>query len=542
MNKLISAVCIAVVIAVQTVFCTAAHAASSDIIGELFELNMKERGADSFYDNLLLGDADWTVFCRARLYGAEDSAAFLQSAKRSAAEIANTEGFVTPTELQRAAVVLSAYGECSSELINAAAYCNPNLDKQGVNAWIWAVIAANCSGLPAEDGALHTLSELAEGLISKQLADGGFALRGDKADVDITAAAIYALAPLSGSEQVKKSLDDAVSALTRLQQDNGGFLSLGSEACESTAQAVIAFTAAGVDDERLDRALSALMSYRCADGGFSHTPGGKSNKTATSQALQAFAAAALAERGERLFDLPKTLDNSQNEPVSDNSSEVGGESADSSEIQNIASVPESDDNGGFKGFHIKLIISVVLCSGGAAVLIVGIARRGKTGIVIGAVLIILSGGVWLLDIKTPDEYYSQTVENGMTVRVGAECTEVLSRLDSIDESINPRSAIPEDGIILALGDVAVAKDATAFDALVEAARANKIPVDRVGSSYGVYVRGIGNVYEFGFGGESGWTYRVNGISPQISAGAYKLSEGDTVEFIYTCELGQYDPD
>lgn len=537
MNKLISAVCIAVVIAVQTVFCTIAHAVSPDIIGELFELNMKERGAEGFYDDLLLGDADWTVFCRARLYGAENSAEFLRSAKQSARELVNTEGFVTPTELQRTAVVLSAYGECPNELINAAAYCNPNLDKQGVNAWIWAVIAANCSGLPAEDGALHTRTELAEGLISKQLADGGFALRGDKADVDITAAAIYALAPLSGNENVKKSLDNAVSALSRLQLDNGGFLSLGNEVCESTAQAVIAFTAAGVDDERLDRALSALMSYKCADGGFSHTPGGKSNITAASQALQAFAAAELAGRGERLFDLPKTPDNSQNEPVSDSSSEVGGESADSSEIRDSADVPENSDNGGFKGFHIKLMISAALCVSGAAVLIVGIARRGKTGIVIGAVLIILSGGVWLLDIRTPDEYYSQTVENGITVRVGAECTSVLSRLDSIDESVNPRSAIPEDGIILALGEVTVSEGATAFDALVEAARANKIPVDRVGSAYGVYVRGIGNVYEFGFGGESGWTYRVNGISPQISAGAYKLSEGDTVEFVYVCELG-----
>lgn len=537
MNKLISAVCIAVVIAVQTVFCTIAHAVSPDIIGELFELNMKERGAEGFYDDLLLGDADWTVFCRARLYGAENSAEFLRSAKQSARELVNTEGFVTPTELQRTAVVLSAYGECPNELINAAAYCNPNLDKQGVNAWIWAVIAANCSGLPAEDGALHTRTELAEGLISKQLADGGFALRGDKADVDITAAAIYALAPLSGNENVKKSLDNAVSALSRLQLDNGGFLSLGNEVCESTAQAVIAFTAAGVDDERLDGALSALMSYKCADGGFSHTPGGKSNITAASQALQAFAAAELAGRGERLFDLPKTPDNSQNEPVSDSSSEVGGESADSSEIRDSADVPENSDNGGFKGFHIKLMISAALCVSGAAVLIVGIARRGKTGIVIGAVLIILSGGVWLLDIRTPDEYYSQTVENGITVLVGAECTSVLSRLDSIDESVNPRSAIPEDGIILALGEVTVSEGATAFDALVEAARANKIPVDRVGSAYGVYVRGIGNVYEFGFGGESGWTYRVNGISPQISAGAYKLSEGDTVEFVYVCELG-----
>lgn len=533
MRRYISAVCIAIIIAVQTVFCTVS-ADSADIIGELFELNMSERGVTDFYDGLRLGDADWTAFCRARLYGAENSAAFVESAKRSAEELANSEGFVTPTELQRAAVVLSAYGECPRGLINAAAYENPNLDKQGVNAWIWALIAANCSGLEAEDGTIYTRTKLAESLIAKQLPDGGFALRGDSADVDVTAAAICALAPLSEDGGVKAALDKAVSALSALQRENGGFLSLGNEVSESTAQAIIAFTAAGVSDERLERALSALMSFRC-DGGFAHTVGGRSNKMAASQALQALTAAELAERGERLFDKPAIQDDSPNEPISQNApSEDFSNESDSEPPENM-STPDNGESGDFTGFHIKLIISAALGTVGVVVMIVGIARHGKTVIVIGAAALVLACGVWLLDIQTPGEYRPQDPENGITVRVGAECTSVLSRLESIDEDINPYSAIPEDGIILPLCEVVLPESATAFDALDEAARANKIPVDRVGSTYGVYVRGIGNVYEFGFGGESGWTYRVNGESPQISAGAYRLSEGDTVEFIYICE-------
>lgn len=524
MKKVISAVCIALIITVQTVFCIAS-AASADIVEELFVLNTEERGAAEFYDGLRLGDADWTAFCRARLYGAENSAAFVESAKRSAEELVNAEGFVTPTELQRAAVVLSAYGECPRELINAAAYENPNLDKQGVNAWIWAIIAANCSGLESESGSLHTRTELTEALIAKQLPYGGFALRGDSADVDVTAAAICALAPLSEDGGVKTALDKAISALTELQQENGGFLSLGNEVSESTAQAVIAFTAAGVDDERLERALSALMSFRC-EGGFSHTVGGKPNKMANSQALQALAAAELAERGERLFDKPAIQDDLPNEPISEN--------APSEDFSN-ESGSDNGESGGFTGFHIKLITSAVLGVIGIVVLISGIAKRGKTGIVIGAAALALAGGVWLLDIRTPGEYRPQAPENGITVRVGAECTSVLSHLGSIDADINQYSEIPEDGMILPLGEVVLPEGATAFDALDAAARAENIPVDRVGSTYGVYVRGIGNVYEFGFGGESGWTYRVNGESPQISAGAYRLSEGDTVEFIYICE-------
>lgn len=533
MKKVISAVCIALTIAVQTVFCIAS-AASADIVEELFALNMEERGAAEFYDGLQLGDADWTAFCRARLYGAENSAAFVESAKRSAEELVNAEGFVTPTELQRAAAVLSAYGDCPRELINAAAYENPNLDKQGVNAWIWALIAANCSGLEAEGGSLHTRTELAEALLAKQLPDGGFALRGDSADVDVTAAAIYALAPLSEDGSVRSALDKAVSALSELQQENGGFLSLGNEVSESTAQAVIAFTAAGVADERLERAISALMSFRREDG-FAHTVDGKSNKMANSQALQAFTAAELAERGKLLFDKPALQDDSPNEPISENAPSEDLSNETSSEPPENVSTPDNGESGGFTGFHIKLITSAALGAVGVIVLIVGIARRGKTGIVIGAAALVLAGGVWLLDIRTPGEYRPQDPENGITVRVGAECTSVLSRLDSIDEDINPYSAIPEDGIILPLCEVVLPEGATAFDALDAAARAENIPVDRVGSTYGVYIRGIGNVYEFGFGGESGWTYRVNGESPQISAGVYKLSDGDVVEFVYICE-------
>ena len=124
MKKSIKAVCIAVIIAVQTVFCITAHAAdnvdSAAIVRELFELNMNERDVNDFYDGLKLGIADWTAICHARLYGAENSSEFVESALNSAEELMNSDGFVTPTELQRTAIVLAAFGEYPRELINAA--------------------------------------------------------------------------------------------------------------------------------------------------------------------------------------------------------------------------------------------------------------------------------------------------------------------------------------------------------------------------------------------------------------------------------------
>lgn len=536
MKKTIKAVCIALIIAVQTVFCITAHAADnaagSDIVRELFALNIGERGVDNFYDGLQLGSADWTVICRARLYGEENSAEFVKSALRSAEELINSDSFVTPTELQRTAIVLAAFGECPRELINAAAYSNTDLDRQGLNAWIWALTAANCSGLEPDNGAVYTRLMLAGEIIGRQLSDGGFALRGSSADADITAAAITALAPLADDENVSEALDRAVSALSGLQRENGGFLSLGSETSESAAQAVIAFTAAGIDDERLDNAVSALLRFRREDG-FAHELDGRSNKMATVQALQAFTALSLKERGELLFDKPKN--NAQEQPDTIESSE--SVSVDTSE-EFSEIIPETEETGpAITGFHIKLIISTALAAAGVAMLVAAMIKRGKRFAASGIILLILSGAVWLLNIRTPEEYYSATPENGITVRVGAECASALERLGDIDESVNPLSVIPDDGIILPLDEISLPVGATAFDALIEAARARRLRVDYTGSSYGVYVRGIGFVYEFGFGSESGWTYRVNGSAPQMSAGAYELSDGDTVEFIYTCELG-----
>ncbi len=554
MKQTIAAVCIAVFLAVQTVFCITASAEiaeksdNSVIVQELFALNMSERGVDDFYDGLRLGGADWTVICRARLYdsenGSEKSSEFVESAVRSAEELINSEGFITPTELQRTAAVLSAFGKCPRELINAAAYCNTDLDRQGLNAWIWALTAANCGGLEADDNAVYTRLQLAREIISRQLPDGGFALRGTSADTDITAAAITALAPLCNDESVSKALDKAVAALSALQSENGGFPSLGNETSESTAQAIIAFTAVGGDDERLDRAVAALMKFRRGDGGFAHTVGGETDKLASVQALQAFTALILNERGERLFDTPTVAvnendidDNSENAEASAGYSESAEASAGYSETVEISG--ESSESGEIgavvTGFHIKLIISAALGIIGIAVLITAVIKH-KKNIAVGIALLLLSGAVWLLNIRTPAEYYAEKTENGITVSIVAECKSALEHIADIDESVNPPSVIPEDGILLPLEEISLPEGATAFDALIEAARAHTLRVDYTGSSYGVYVRGIGFVYEFGFGSESGWMYRVNGSVPQMSAGAYELSEGDTVEFVYTCEL------
>jgi len=54
----------------------------------------------------------------------------------------------------------------------------------------------------------------------------------------------------------------------------------------------------------------------------------------------------------------------------------------------------------------------------------------------------------------------------------------------------------------------------------------------------VYISGINHIYEFDYGELSGWMYRVNGGTPSVGCGSYILSDGDKIEWLYTCELGE----
>lgn len=78
--------------------------------------------------------------------------------------------------------------------------------------------------------------------------------------------------------------------------------------------------------------------------------------------------------------------------------------------------------------------------------------------------------------------------------------------------------------------VTLSPGATALDAL----RASGISADVSGG----YVAGIGNLYEKDCGSMSGWLYAVNGHAPNVGCGSYTLNNGDSVLFIYTCNMGK----
>ena len=142
-------------------------------------------------------------------------------------------------------------------------------------------------------------NSLVDYILEKELSGGGWALSGTNADPDVTAMALQALCSHRYRSDVESAGRRAISKLSYLQLENGGYRSWGRENSESISQVVIALCAWGVDaakDRRFIKngvsALDALVGYANTDGGFADTMNTplKSNRMATEQAAIALAA------------------------------------------------------------------------------------------------------------------------------------------------------------------------------------------------------------------------------------------------------------
>lgn len=51
-----------------------------------------------------------------------------------------------------------------------------------------------------------------------------------------------------------------------------------------------------------------------------------------------------------------------------------------------------------------------------------------------------------------------------------------------------------------------------------------------------YVRGINGLFEFDKGPQSGWKYSVNGSTPGVGCGSYKVKAGDRIRWYYVTKL------
>ncbi len=174
--------------------------------------------------------------------------------------------------------------------------------QQGLSGAIYALLAFDCRGydVPSADKNVEQTSRegLVKYILDKQLKDGGWAYSGDKAEPDMTAMALQALAAYYKTDaKVKEAADKAVTCLSKLQNSTGGYDSYGSVNSESAAQVITALTALGIDPDNDARfvkngasVLDSLCGFYVDGGGFRHVSDGKLDPTATAQGYYALAA------------------------------------------------------------------------------------------------------------------------------------------------------------------------------------------------------------------------------------------------------------
>lgn len=125
-----------------------------------------------------------------------------------------------------------------------------------------------------------------------------------------------------------------------------------------------------------------------------------------------------------------------------------------------------------------------------------------------------------------------------------EYVSIQIRVDSINkgniDKLDPnlKGYVPSNGSVLGSTKYILNDGETVFDILVRATRDKNIHMSYQGSGSSAYIQGINNLYEFSCGESSGWMYTVNGSRPNKSVGAYKLKDGDSISFDYTCNLGK----
>ena len=125
-----------------------------------------------------------------------------------------------------------------------------------------------------------------------------------------------------------------------------------------------------------------------------------------------------------------------------------------------------------------------------------------------------------------------------TCTLSVRCDTILDNLDWLDpEKVE---LVPKDGVIYAEKTVTFYEGESVFNLLVREMKQNKIHMEFVNTPIynSAYIEGIGNLYEFDCGELSGWMYKVNDWFPNYGCSRYQLRDGDKVEWVYTCDLGE----
>lgn len=139
------------------------------------------------------------------------------------------------------------------------------------------------------------------------------------------------------------------------------------------------------------------------------------------------------------------------------------------------------------------------------------------------------------DIKNDDVANDTST---LTCTISISCSTILNNMDNLTQG--KEEFVPSDGWILPATTVEFSEGDSVHDVLQAVCKANGIHME---STYtpmydSAYVEGINQLYEFDCGELSGWMYNVNGWFPNYGCSKYTVSDGDVINWVYTCDLGK----
>lgn len=379
-------------------------------------------------------------------------------------------------------------------------------------------------------------------LCGLQCEDGGFSLRGDFGDVDVTAMTLQALTPvvtgqsrLSFSEEEKKTVTETVERATvylaRVQLDNGGFASFGADNCESVCQVIIALCGLGIDpatDSRFQKngenPLTTLRRFRTKEGAFIHKEGDAPGDITAAEMLCALAAYERMLTGKSpLYLLTRS------ELMQVETEEPTPTPNEPTPTETVRSTAKKEAGSGIPPYRFYATGAVIVLLLIVLAVLKGLRRFTKKNVLLSVgIAAVLLAVTWFTRFESVKQHYSGTEKTDPigTVTITIRC-----------DTIAGEAGAPKDPVILPVTGVQIEKGETAFAVLEQITKENRIPMDFTGSGSSVYVKGIAGLYEFDFGNLSGWIYLINGEEMSIGCGAAEVSPGDRIEFLYTKMLG-----
>ena len=262
--------------------------------------------------------SDWYIIALSQFGVKIDSNKCMSSLLNSLEEL-YSEGLenVKVTDLQRAAYVMLACGEDISNVNghNLLADCTYNrshfkpLNSQGANSVAYALLLLDSKHFKVPSDAAQSRKDMIDTILEMELENGGYALFGDYADIDVTTIVLQALAPYLDRKDVRETVGRCLSILSDRQTATGAYKSFAKEACaETTAQVILALTSLNIspiDDSRFIKngssVLDGLFSFKKDSGGFCHFIGNKEDNMASYQSMMALVSVYRMLTGEKFF-------------------------------------------------------------------------------------------------------------------------------------------------------------------------------------------------------------------------------------------------